>query len=105
VVATTTTTTTSAKSWAQIASPAKPEPSQAVREKDQVHPSSSRESGKADEDRQRKSKEKKSKSKEEETFFFILFISPCQKTHQIRQNSASSSLELVRKRWAVQEVD
>jgi len=54
-----TTTTTSAKSWAQIASPAKPEPSQAVREKDQEHPSSSRESSKADEDRQKKSKEKK----------------------------------------------
>jgi len=63
VVATSITTTASTKSWAQIASPAKPAPSQAVREKEQERPSSYRESGKVDEDRQKKPKEKKEKEK------------------------------------------
>jgi len=103
VVATTTTTTTSAKSWAQIASPAKPEPSQAVREKDQVHPSSSRESGKADEDRQRKSKEKKVKVKKKKLSSSSSSSPPAKKptksgkTAQVAASSSSESVGLYRK--------
>jgi len=63
VVVTTTSTTTTDKSWAQVASPAKPDPSQAVRGKEQEPATSHGERSKVVEDHQKKPKEKKEKVK------------------------------------------